>query len=61
MNVSANIADCRRRIQEARRQGAAIRLVPTMGALHQGHLSLVAAARVDGGLVVLSIFVTHPV
>ncbi|PPG42869.1 MULTISPECIES: pantoate--beta-alanine ligase [unclassified Rathayibacter] len=51
------IGDLRERLQEARRAGRRIALVPTMGALHAGHLALVERARELADVVVVSVFV----
>ncbi len=47
----------RQEVLAARRQGKTIGLVPTMGALHAGHLSLVEASRSQCGYTVVSIYV----
>jgi pantoate--beta-alanine ligase len=55
--VSATVADLRTRVGTWRREGRRIALIPTMGALHEGHISLVRLARETCDRVIASIFV----
>jgi pantoate--beta-alanine ligase len=50
-------AAMRARAEDLRRDGRTIAVVPTMGALHEGHLELLRAARARADIVILTIFV----
>jgi pantoate--beta-alanine ligase len=57
MKVVRTVADLRAALEGPRRAGRRIGLVPTMGALHEGHLSLVTQARASCDEVVVTLFV----
>jgi pantoate--beta-alanine ligase len=57
MKVVRTVADLRAALEGPRRAGRRIGLVPTMGALHEGHLSLVIQARASCDEVVVTLFV----
>lgn len=57
METVTRIGEMQSRAEELRRKGAMIGVVPTMGYLHDGHLSLVARARKEADVVVTTLFV----
>jgi len=57
MEVFEHVSTLRKRLDELKQIGKTIGFVPTMGALHAGHLSLVSSSKQDNDLTVVSIFV----
>jgi pantoate--beta-alanine ligase len=57
MRTVRTVAELRRAVADARALGSSIGLVPTMGYLHEGHLSLVRRAAGNCGLTIVSLFV----
>ncbi len=57
MEIIRTVELLRRRVEEEKQCGRSVGLVPTMGALHAGHVSLIDRARKENDIVVVSVFI----
>ncbi len=57
MKIAVTVKEAREQVNEWRRQGLSVGLVPTMGYLHEGHKSLITRAVSENDRVVVSVFV----